>query len=197
MVHQWQFRFPCPSTGSHPGFSPGVSTSIRFDSLYPLVGLSGQWFALGSHFSCGSKKSFCFFSCLERASLESFNQRNNVSVILYKKYSGCPMVRRLQIIKCQWIGPQLHLNLLNYWKKSFYMYIFFTNHISCFEMQGTSGSYQAVSCSKASQDILHWVPGNLGRFLPDWELKYPQVDIQGRGLGGQESDGFRSNLALL
>ena len=81
MVHQWQFRFPCPSTGSHRGFSPGVSTSIRFDSLYPLVGLSGQWFALGSHFSCGSKKSFWFFSCLERASLESFNQRNNISVI--------------------------------------------------------------------------------------------------------------------
>lgn len=39
-------------------------------------------------------------------------------------------------------------------KKSFYMYVFFTNNTSSFEMQGTSGSYQAVSCSKASQDIL-------------------------------------------
>lgn len=80
VVHQWQFRFSCPSTGSRAGFSPGVSTSIRFDSLYPPVGLSGQWFALQSHFSCGSKKSFCFFSCSERAALESFKQRNNISM---------------------------------------------------------------------------------------------------------------------
>lgn len=34
------------------------------------------------------------------------------------------------------------------------MYVFFTNNTSSFEMQGTSGSYQAVSCSKASQNIL-------------------------------------------
>ena len=58
--------FPAPALVPIGVSAPGF---LRFDSLYPLVGLSGQWFDLVSHFSCGSKKSFCFFSCLERASL--------------------------------------------------------------------------------------------------------------------------------
>ena len=100
------------------------------------------------------------------------------------------MVRRLQIIKCQWIGPQLHLNLLNYWKKSFYMYIFFTNHISCFEMQGTSGSYQAVSCSKAVRTSCTEFQGILGGFSLTKNWSIPRWIYRGGGWGGRKVMGF-------
>lgn len=182
VVHQWQFRFSCPSTGFLGCFSPGVSTSIRFDSLYPLVGLSGQWFALGSHFSCRSKKSFCFFSCLERASLESFNQRNNYLWHTLQEILRLPYGEKTANHQVPMNWASAAFKLVELLKKNHFICIYiFTDHTSCFEMQGTSGSYQAASRSKARQDILHWVPGNLGRFLPDWELRYPQVDIQGGG----------------
>ena len=65
-IHQLQFRFSYPATGSHWGFCLWVSALISHDSLDLSVYLSfqfaGQWFARWPPFSDGSKKNCWFFS---------------------------------------------------------------------------------------------------------------------------------------